>query len=607
MKHFAPSALRRTISALTFLLLSLTLSACGGSSSSSGSSPNQNSGGDLPAMTGGGTAEAQTFFDQVITAADGEDIAFTVFVPENPNGQATPLVLHGHGFGLTRVKDFNDPNPIAGFTSREISVQIAKRIWLEKGFYVISFDQRGFGDSTGSISLMDPERDCRNISQIIDWAEANLPNLGFRDADPVLGGVGLSYGGGFQTVCSSTDTRFDAIAPLATWSHLPYSLDPNGTPKNIWLDILAVASQGNLEPEILQALVQATTTGDVDDAVLATLAGNSPRSFCLGEQGRSLSKADALFIQGSNDVLFNLNEAVENFECWKAQGRESHLIVQRTGHILPLLQEPGELILYGVDDTLYCGDQSFGFSDIVLDFLGSKLLGVASSNTLPEVCFSSAEQQSGLALSDVPKGGSTYAVTETQVFPGGVNSVVSLLSSLPLETLLTTLADLPLNVLDTLQLVLGGLSDPASLADYLDDIVALLPSELLRQLVAHPQFIPLTTLQQSGTLAGIPMATLNISGGNGDGNTLFFGLGRIPAGGSDAQLINDQVLPVSGTGIKAVELIGVSETVESGDTLGLIVYGFHPYYLNVAAVAQAPVPATVFGTVSVPFIPHSNP
>lgn len=592
-----------------FLLLSLGLAACGGSSSSSAPSMtggNNQGGNNSGPMTGGGTAESKTFFDQILTAEDGEDIAFTVFVPENPNGKATPLVLHGHGFGLSRVKDFENPDPISGFINgTEVSAQIAKQIWLDQGFYVISFDQRGFGDSSGSITVMDPDIDCRNISQIIDWAESHLSNLGRRNDDPVIGSVGLSYGGGFQTVCGSVDRRFDALVPLATWNHLPYSLNPGGVPKNLWLDILGVASMGNLEQYLITAFLEANTTGEINQQAIDKLAGHGARSFCQGDLGRTPASADALFIQSANDVLFNINEAVDNYQCWKAAGRDTHLIIQGKGHILLPLQTPGELFLYGFDDTLYCGGQSINTVELAVDFLSSKLLGEQETINLPAVCFSRSTSQTGTDLNAVPYGGQPLLSEPASVLPGGLNSLATLLTSLPINTVLEMLTTLPVDAVETLTSVLTGLSDPASLANYADDILRLLPKEVLQQLAAPPQFIPLTTLEEDAILAGIPQLAVNISGGNGDGNVLYFGIGRQAEGG-DPQLVNEQVLPVKGTGFKQIEMIGVSEDVAAEETLGLIVYGFHPYFLNIGAIAQAPLPAEVVASVGLPLLSPSQ-
>ncbi|MGJ8687615.1 MAG: alpha/beta hydrolase, partial [Spongiibacteraceae bacterium] len=208
-------ATTRNLRLSTLAAICVLLAACGSSSSSSNVSDG-GSGGDR------GTAEIKTSFDQILTAADGEDVAFTVYVPENPRGESAPLLIHSHGFGLSRAKNLESPNPIDAFITNDTSAEVARQAWLEEGYYVISFDQRGFGDSSGKIGLMNPDIDCRNVSQIIDWAEQNLPNLASENNDPRIGAIGLSYGGGFQTVCASVDKRFDALVPLATWSHLPY-------------------------------------------------------------------------------------------------------------------------------------------------------------------------------------------------------------------------------------------------------------------------------------------------------------------------------------------------------------------------------------------------
>jgi pimeloyl-ACP methyl ester carboxylesterase len=570
----------------------LLLSGCGSSSSSSTTNNGSPSG-------NGGVAEAKTFSDQAITADDGETIAFTAYTPENPNGKAVPLILHGHGFGLSRAKNLENPNPLEAFTTKDVSGDVARQAWLDKGYYVISFDQRGFGDSTGKISVMDPDVDCKSISSIIDWAEINLPNLKRDNGDPLIGSVGLSYGGGFQTVCSSVDKRFDAIVPLATWSHLPYSLYADSSPKTSWLDVLGIASMGNLEDYLWPAFLQANSTGNIDQSIIDKLAGHGPLSYCLGERsdGGTLSTADALFIQGANDILFNANEAVENYECWTGQGRDTHLFVQREGHILPLLQDAGEMILFGTDETLYCDDQQFDTTTIALGFLANKLMGEPQQD-LPDVCFSHAASQQGRSFSSVVRGGTTTLLPASQVIPGGAAYVINLLQALPLGTLLEVLAGLPSETAGVLQAVLGGLQDPASIADSLDDILNLIPAEVINKTLAAGQFIPLITVDSDGLLAGIPTANLLLEGGNGDGNLLYVGLGK--RRGGDAALVNDQVRPVRGIGAKQLELVGVNEDLQVGDELGLMVYGIHPYYLYPAGLVQPPLPVSMNGTVQLP-------
>ncbi|MGJ8687127.1 MAG: hypothetical protein ACSHWQ_06580, partial [Spongiibacteraceae bacterium] len=187
------------------------------------------------------------------------------------------------------------------------------------------------------------------------------------------------------------------------------------------------------------------------------------------------------------------------------------------------------------------------------------------------------------------------------VIPGALSSLTNLLQALPLQTALAMLTELPGEAIPVLTAVLTGLADPASLANYFDDIINLLPSELVSKVLAAGQFIPLHTTESGGVLAGIPLSNITISGGNGDGNIFYIGLGLLPAAGGDPTLINDQVLPMRGTTLTQ-EMIGVSTAAAAGDTIGLMVYGFHPYNTHVAALLQPPLPAEISGTVDLPFI-----
>jgi ABC-2 type transport system ATP-binding protein len=58
---------------------------------------------------------------------------------------------------------------------------------------------------------------------------------------------------------------------------------------------------------------------------------------------------------------------------------------------------------------------------------------------------------------------------------------------------------------------------------------------------------------------------------------LFVGLGVQRNGAW--RLIDDQVTPIRGFGKRHVELTGVAERLADGESLGLLVYGYHPQYL----------------------------
>jgi len=133
----------------------------------------------------------------MLTSASGETIAFQVLEPMGGIDckQGHPLVLHGHGFGGSRSTE--------GFEN-----------YREAGFAVISIDQRGFGESTGTVRVMDPEFEGHDLIQILGWAEENLDYLQYRqepdlprELNPnlVAGAIGGSYGGGFQLLLHGQD------------------------------------------------------------------------------------------------------------------------------------------------------------------------------------------------------------------------------------------------------------------------------------------------------------------------------------------------------------------------------------------------------------------
>ena len=587
--------MRQPVRVAAVTLFSLLLVACGSS--------------DEPGAGGFDTVRAPAtdkaiIFDGTIPAADGETIGITVYQPALAADQAAPLLIHGHGFGLSRNRDFETANPVQAFLGADVTSDAGGAAW-NSGYYVISFDQRGFGQSSGPITVMDPDVDGRNISTIIDWAEQNLPHLARRRGDPVIGALGLSYGGGFQLIGSAVDARFDALVPTATWNDLRYSLAPAGVPKTIWLDILVAAGGATagfqFEPFVYTAFLQATL-GFVTEETYGEFLHRSFESFCEGsrDDGRGVPKVDAFFVQGANDILFNMNEAAANLECLRSRGQDARLLVQTNGHIIPALQQAGRQILFGVDESITCGDRAYDTASMMLDFLDQKLKGARAP---PGLCVSLTPEE-GLVMPALLRGGEPVAFADTAVVPGAVGQVVNLLLGLPLQTLLSTVAGLGP---EAVNLLLGILQNPpGSNEGYSEDFLALLPQivnllpyELVQQLTAAPVWVPLHTAAGNEALAGIPQATLNFSGGVGQ-PPLFVGIGLRRSGSGDAVAVSDQVTPVRASGEVPLDLAGVRASLSAGDEIGLLLYGFHPYYLNNSILSLAPVPVTVSGSVQLP-------
>ena len=67
-----------------------------------------------------------------------------------------------------------------------------------------------------------------------------------------------------------------------------------------------------------------------------------------------------------------------------------------------------------------------------------------------------------------------------------------------------------------------------------------------------------------------------------------------------AELVNKQVRPVRGTGKQRVEFNGISRELETGDEVGLMVYGFHPQYL--ASFSTIPGVLDITGEIGLPIV-----
>lgn len=526
-----------------------------------------------------------------LQSASGEAIVFQVLEPMGgiDCSKGHPLVLHGHGFGGARSTE--------GFED-----------YRESGFTVISIDQRGFGESTGTVRVMDPEFEGQDLVQILDWAEDNLEYLQRRnepslpkELNPnlVVGAIGGSYGGGFQLLLHGQDPkqRLDALVPDITWYDLRYSLNPGNVIKTGW-DLVLVAggeagSTGNgndgLDPIIREILARGATLNHFPEEGLDFFYYHSPAYRCTGEpvsvsastdllsyqinppafdvQPTPYPEVDVLFTQGMKDTLFNFNEAWRNFECLKSRGGDVRLLTHQSGHILPVEApdelQPGEYLdptaglleVPGFQEAageFACGDTSI--ADATLNWLRHHLQGEPLpgyfDGTDSEVCLS------------LDTGESITVPVES--FPAPAIQGGILEGDYAVERMVAT--ELP--VANGYEAVASATQPPAAL--------------------------PLGRAGETGAvLGGIPTARLTISDLTGRSSCgeeadpyapgcdpiVFVGLGKRAEGESRWQLIDDQIKPVRGLkDQQVVELVGVAEALAPSDELSLLVYGFHPQY-----------------------------
>ena len=184
-------------------------------------------------------------------ASDPVQICYTLFRPAYASRKhPVPVIMHSHGWGGSRTTE------AAAFQK-----------WLDAGFGVLSFDQRGFGESGGQAHVMNPAYEGKDVTRLVrfvsrlDWVRRD------GKGDPRLGAIGGSYGGGYQLagafrfLMDRGEPVFDALAPEITWWDLKESLAPQEVVRAAWALLLTAAGQEALPQEIKVAVAEGLATG----------------------------------------------------------------------------------------------------------------------------------------------------------------------------------------------------------------------------------------------------------------------------------------------------------------------------------------------------------
>ncbi len=224
-----------------------------------------------------------------------------------PEQVPAPAIVIAHGFG-------GDKN---GASSQ------AEKL-TDAGFVVLTYSARGFGESTGLISVNSPEFEVADARALIDFLSTRSEVTLDSDGDPRVGFTGGSYGGALSLMVAGYDNRVDALASDITWNDLETSLfgqsvsgsDQLGAYKDLWTGFFfsvgltnpdgSVTECGRFSPDWCKAYTESAATASVTPASAALMRASSPITIT------DKITVPALISGGQADSLFPLAQTNAN-------------------------------------------------------------------------------------------------------------------------------------------------------------------------------------------------------------------------------------------------------------------------------------------------------
>jgi ABC-2 type transport system ATP-binding protein len=480
----------------------------------------------------------KTWYNAETVADDGTHLRMTVYQPAIKRGQSAPLLIHAHGWAIGRMQ-----RPFSIYGKLMVAGKSALRAW-DEGYYVISYDQRGQGASSGQIGLMDADKEPQDVSRIIDWGLKNL-SISTVDDKPAIGMIGESYGGGVQLLASVQDARITTIVPLTAWYNLDEALFPNNVPKTDWLFFLGISGY---------ALLPTSMDHRATSSALSEIFGKGNPKFRERLQKNGLvahcsdsekPHADALLIQGMRDVLFPLNQALDTRECLQRSNRDVRMIAVEDGHLMPFSQSSPQLSmpLWHVQDQVTCDGHVYKVANIIDDWLNGKLRNdSAALARVPDICVT------------------------------GDDAIDHHLPTLVWQNF----AEAHLHSGAT-----GWLEYIARPLDYFGRAMTArgLPSDWEKPSDGwiRPAQIPLVAVKESTWIVGVPKVSLKFVDNNRPNATIFLSLAVWTPGSGTSDVLNQQVTPARAdlavNGQLDIDLNAVRYKLSKGQVLGLLVQG----------------------------------
>ena len=271
-----------------------------------------NVGGLVPA----GKQVAYTYF---VDSFDGTRISMNYFPASAPSllaalGNQQATIFNGPGLGGAGTTDpygfYQAAGSVPGLALMRGQGLPGPLASAPLGFNVITWDPRGVWASGGILQLDNPFYEGRDVSALIDWADANTPLLNEGGA-PDVAMMGGSYGGGIQM--TTVDPRIKAIVPSIAWNSLNESIYPDGIFKTAWANNLGEAllltgasSIDRINSQITQALITGNLFAFISESAQAVLASTGPTALM------TKLNVPTMYDQGTIDALFPLQQALDN-------------------------------------------------------------------------------------------------------------------------------------------------------------------------------------------------------------------------------------------------------------------------------------------------------
>ncbi len=244
-----------------------------------------------------------------------------------PDNTPAPAIVLAHGFGGSKQ-----------------SVASEAQYLVDQGFVVLAYTARGFGGSSGLISMNAPDFEVADASSIIDYLSTQEEVIQDGRGDPRVGFAGGSYGGALSLMIAGYDERVDAVSADITWNDLQSSLFGQsvigskdvGVFKQLWTGLFfsaglttndgSVTDCGRFSPDWCAAYSSAAADGVLTDQARALMAASSPASIT------SRITVPTLLGGGQSDSLFPLAQVNANAEQISAVNEQVKVVWHAGGH-----------------------------------------------------------------------------------------------------------------------------------------------------------------------------------------------------------------------------------------------------------------------------------